>query len=132
MEIADDVPTVWSTLHYGGQPTAAWLSCAGDGSTAAITDDWHEFAVVWSARNLTFMLDGVPYYTSVAEGWDQTLVRNPLSASAPFDVNYFIMLNLAVGNPSYEYGFTKMAPDWTETSMLVDWVRVYGMPAAWA
>ena len=66
----------------------------------------------WSPDQITFMIDDVPYYT-----------YNPTAKNSdtwPFDLDQFLLLNIAMG------GFSG-TPDagFTESSMLIDYVRVY-------
>jgi beta-glucanase (GH16 family) len=65
-----------------------------------------------SPNQITFMIDGVGYYT-----------YNPASKNLstwPFDLDQFLLLNVAMGG----YSGTPDA-NFTESSMVIDYVRVY-------
>ncbi len=107
---------VHGTLHgpgYAGNSpfTAAYSLPAG----RRFADDYHVFAVQWSADLVAFSVDGHEYYR---------IARAQLTtATTPwvFDRPFFILLNVAVGgnwpgNPNASSAFPQ--------TMLVDWVRV--------
>ncbi len=79
-----------------------------------LTADFHIYSVEWTNQGFTFFLDGVPHYT---------LLRSQIPAdNYPFDEEFYIILNLAVGghfleNPDQNTVFPM--------SLQVDWVRVY-------
>jgi beta-glucanase (GH16 family) len=81
---------------------------------ARLGDDFHTYAVEWSASAIAFYVDDVLYET-----------QTPQSATGrawAFDQPFFVILNVAVG------GTWPGAPDSTTTlpqTMKVDWVRVY-------
>jgi uncharacterized protein (TIGR03437 family) len=88
--------------------------------TGNLADDFHVFAVEWSAQQITFYVDGNLYETQTdsGSGWVFNLPNNP----------FFIILNAAVGGdwPGSPDSTTQFPQD-----MLVDYVRVY-QPAATA
>ena len=71
----------------------------------------------WSPDQITFMIDGVGYYTY------RPSVKN--NNTWPFDLDQFLLLNVAIG------GFSG-TPDsnFTESSMIIDYVRVYQQSTA--
>jgi beta-glucanase (GH16 family) len=81
---------------------------------AKLGDDFHTYAVEWSAAAIKFYVDGNLYET-----------QKPSAATGrtwEFDHPFFILLNVAVG------GQWPGAPDLTTSfpqTMKVDWVRVY-------
>lgn len=77
-----------------------------------VSENFHIYSVNWSPTKITFLVDNVAYYT-----------YNPIdknSATWPFDLEQFLILNVAIG------GFSG-TPDanFTQSSMLVDYVRIY-------
>lgn len=77
-----------------------------------VAENFHVYSMNWSPNQITFMIDGVGYYT-----------YNPTSKNAstwPFDLDQFLLLNVAMG------GFSG-TPDanFTESAMVIDYVRVY-------
>ncbi|MDG1397445.1 MAG: family 16 glycosylhydrolase [Polaribacter sp.] len=77
-----------------------------------VADNFHVYSMNWSPDQITFMIDGVGYYTYKPSS------KN--SATWPFDIDQFLLLNVAIGG----YSGT---PDtnFTESSMVIDYVRVY-------
>ena len=77
-----------------------------------VAENFHVYSMNWSPDQITFMIDGVGYYT-----------YNPASKNLntwPFDLDQFLLLNVAMG------GFSG-TPDanFTESAMIIDYVRVY-------
>ncbi|WP_460326218.1 carbohydrate binding domain-containing protein [Paenibacillus sp. YSY-4.3] len=122
MELLGHEPNkIYGTLHYGLPHEQAQGSYTlPDGRTFA--EDFHTFAVEWEPGEFRFYVDGVLY--SKQNNW---FSKNPQEGGeytypAPFDRDFFLQLNLAVGgdwpgNP----GPTTEFPQ----KMLVDYVRVY-------
>ncbi len=83
-------------------------------ASGALADDFHVYAVEWSAGEIDFYMDGKLYetQTSGSAGWVFNVPNNP----------FFIILNAAVGGdwPGPPDATTKFPLD-----MLVDYVRVY-------
>ncbi|MEN9335810.1 MAG: hypothetical protein RLZZ500_797 [Bacteroidota bacterium] len=77
-----------------------------------IAQNYHVYSMNWSPNQITFLLDGVAYYT-----------YNPAVKNAntwPFDAEQYLLLNIAMG------GFAGSIPaNYTQTSMIIDYVRVY-------
>ena len=77
---------------------------------------YHRYAVEWTEDSLTFYVDGNEYYSWTASN---TSDHNQW----PFNTDFHLILNIAVGGT---WGGQQGIRDgeW-ETSMLVDYVRVY-------
>jgi len=104
------VDYVQSTLHT---PSSNGNSVNHGGIVASgLANDFHVYSMNWSPVQITFLLDGVAYYT-----------YNPPDKNAdtwPFDKEQFLLLNVAMG------GVAGAVPaDFTQATMLVDYVRVY-------
>ncbi len=101
---------IQSTLHT---PSSYGNSINNGGIVASdLANNFHVYSVNWSPFQISFLLDGVVFYT-----------YNPAVKDAstwPFDKDQFLLLNVAVGGIA---GAT--ATNFTQTSMLVDYVRVY-------
>jgi beta-glucanase (GH16 family) len=107
-------------IHFGGAwPQNSYLT-SGDyrfpgGSTIA---DFHVYAVEWAEGSIAWYCDGVPVGKKTS-GWYSSSAPFP----APFDKDFHILLNLAVGG-NFDGG--KMPPDdFMSGVMKVDYVRVY-------
>jgi beta-glucanase (GH16 family) len=99
--------TIYGTMHYPTQKNPN-----GDGGTTTVStasSDFHRYAAIWSATSIQILVDDVVYYT---------LSNN---SSIPFNQNFFIILNLAMGG---NFGGT-VDPALTTDQMEIDYVRVY-------
>ena len=83
---------ICGTIHYGAQwpdnrySTENFVFPAGS-STA----DWHTYAVEWTSSEMRWYVDDICYSTKTE--WDSVGFHE----NAPFDQNFYIILNLAVG-----------------------------------
>jgi len=103
----NDLNKIFSTLHYPGHSGGN-----GSGGTTVIsnaTTEFHRYALDWSATTIKFMVDDVPYYTFANAG------------SLPFNQNFFIILNFAIGGT---FGGT-VDPNFTSSIMEIDYIRLY-------
>lgn len=101
---------VQSTLHT---PSSSGNSVNHGGTLASdLQNEYHVYSMNWSANQISFLLDNVVYYT-----------YNPSVKNAntwPFDNEQYLLLNMALG------GYAGNIPaNFTQASMLIDYVRVY-------
>ncbi len=117
MENVGHLPTtVHGTLHGPGYSGGSGLTASLNSPTgAAFGDDFHVYAVEWSANRVRFLVDGAVYRT-------RTPADLPGGASWVFNRPFFLLLNLAVGGnwPGPPDGTTQFPQQ-----LLVDYVRVY-------
>jgi beta-glucanase (GH16 family) len=77
-----------------------------------ISQNYHVYSMNWSPFQITFLLDGVAFYT-----------YNPAIKDAntwPFDKEQYLIFNIAMG------GFAgNIPPNFTQANMIIDYVRVY-------
>lgn len=98
---------IYATLHYPGHSGAN-----GNGNTLVIANSstaFHSYIMEWSAASIKFYVDDQLFHT----------VAN--TSSLPFNQNFFIILNFAIGG---NFGGT-VDPAFTNATMEVDYVRVY-------
>ncbi len=98
---------IYGTFHYPTQ-----VNTYGDGSSTSIstaTTDFHRYAAVWTPSSIQLLVDDVVYYTL------------PNTPSLPFNQNFFIILNVAMGG---NFGGS-VDPAFTSAQMEIDYVRVY-------
>ncbi len=79
-------------------------------------DDFHLFAMEWEPGSITWFVDGIQYHQ---------LTPNNIGPWAPFQEDFYLILNLAVG------GNWPGSPDATTVlpqTLEVDYVRVYNRP----
>jgi beta-glucanase (GH16 family) len=122
-----DLERVYGTAHYG----FAWpLQQQSQGPATPVEDpsgDFHEYALEWSGNELRWYVDGVNYQTLTRDGWytyyyaGREIGYQVGAGAAPFDVDFHLLLNLAIGGTlPGEVGEGAIPSD-----MVVDYVRVY-------
>ena len=102
---------IQSTLHT---PSSSGNSVNHGGMLASsdIAENFHIYSMNWSPNQITFLLDGVAYYTY------NPSVKN--ASTWPFDKEQYMLLNIAMG------GVAGTIPSaFTEASMVIDYVRLY-------
>ncbi|WP_438431156.1 carbohydrate binding domain-containing protein [Gorillibacterium sp. sgz500922] len=122
MELLGQEPNkIYGTLHYGQPHEQAQGSYSLPGG-ATFSDDYHTFGLEWEPGEFRFYVDGLLY--AKLNNWYS---QNPQEGAAytypaPFDQDFFLQLNLAVGGdwPGNPNGTTAFPQ-----KMLVDYVRVY-------
>jgi len=120
MEAKGRLPEYYSgAIHFGGrwprnQHTTTGSYCFPDSGTI---EDFHVYAVEWTDKQITWLCDD----KIVGKVTEWKSENNPFPA--PFDVPFYIVLNLAVGG--LFDGSREPAPSFTSAEMKVDYVRVY-------
>ncbi len=102
-----DLNKIYGTLHYPGRSGGN-----ADGNTIMIPDAttaFHTYVVDWTPASIKIYVDAQLYHT----------VAN--SAALPFNQNFFILLNMAMGG---NFGGA-VDPAFTTATFEVDYVRVY-------
>ncbi len=111
---------VGHTVHYGGDPST-YLTRPTKLKTSFA--EWHTYGLEWRSDHLAWFVDGVEMYRVNNTAWrtDSPLGQN--NPTAPFDVPFYIVIDLAVGG-NYDGG---VRPDasFVSAEMQVDYVRVY-------
>lgn len=119
--LGHDPGRVYGTLHGPGYSGGAGLTSSTVlANGASLSDAYHVYAVDWTPTGFVWSLDGVPYF-------ERKSTQIPAGARWVFDRPEFIILNLAVGGnwPGYPDASTVFPQ-----TLLVDHVRVYGLPPA--
>ncbi|WP_339617725.1 family 16 glycosylhydrolase [uncultured Gilvimarinus sp.] len=119
---------VYGTLHYG----RVWPNNLNTGSDysppANVWDEFHTYAVEWEQGEIRWYVDDVHFATHTQDDWftyywgGQEQGFQLGTDDAPFDQNFHMLLNVAVG------GNWPGAPDGSASfpqTMEVDYVRVY-------
>ncbi len=108
--------TVYGTIHYGGSFPANVSSSSTTTPSVGSVADFHEYAVEWEPGAIRWYLDDVLYGTKTS--WYSSGGPFP----APFDIEFHLLLNLAVGGnfPGSPDGSTVFP-----SRYVVDYVRVY-------
>jgi beta-glucanase (GH16 family) len=108
MEHRGNSPNViHGTLHYPG-------NSGGNANTATKTISnastaFHVYKVIWNSATIKFYVDDVLFHTFAN------------SNSVPFNKNFFLILNVAMGGT---FGGA-ISPTFVQSAMEVDYVRVY-------
>ena len=106
----EDINYISSALHTpccnGGNPNK------GGTIASDLANEYHIYSVNWSPDQITFLLDGVGFYT-----------YNPAVKDAttwPFFEDQYLLLNVAMGGIA-----GAIDASFTQSSMLIDYVKVY-------
>ncbi|MGZ9898676.1 family 16 glycosylhydrolase [Shewanella gaetbuli] len=129
---------VHGTLHYG----QAWPKNVYSGQEYHLpdgqnpADDFHVYAVEWQQDEIRWYVNDVHYATQTSSGWysqyiDETGLLATAPGDAPFNQNFHMLLNLAVGG-AWAGNVNNTGIDETvfPQSMLIDYVRVYECAAS--
>ncbi len=107
-------------LHATNEVSSAIHTPSSSGATvntdtqmlADVANNFHVYSVNWSPQRITFLIDGVGYYTYEPDVYN--------ADTWPFDLDQFLLLNVAMG------GFAgNVDASFSESSMIIDYVRVY-------
>jgi beta-glucanase (GH16 family) len=82
--------------------------------------DWHVYGVVWNQDELILLIDGKRIRRLARTDWNTSFYNNP---SAPFDKDFHLIFNLAVGGNFGNIGAP--VPAEFPWAMEIEWVRVY-------
>ncbi|SCY38913.1 Por secretion system C-terminal sorting domain-containing protein [Nonlabens sp. Hel1_33_55] len=77
-----------------------------------VAEDFHLYSMNWSPDQITFLIDNEPFYTYNPEVKD--------AETWPFDKDQYMLLNVAMGGIS-----GSVEPGFTQSPMVIDYVRVY-------
>ncbi len=116
-QTGDEPDRILGTLHYGGSfPLNTYSGNSTNLPVGSANSEFHTYAVEWQAGEIRWYIDGALYATQNA--WYSTSGIFP----APFDVDFHMLLNLAVGGnlPGNPDGSTVFPMDY-----VIDYVRVY-------
>ncbi|MGC4100721.1 family 16 glycosylhydrolase [Ferruginibacter sp.] len=103
----NELNKIYGTLHHPGHSGGN-----GDGSTLVISNastEFHNYILEWSASTIKLSVDSQVFFTFAN------------NASLPFNQNFFVILNVAMGGT---FGGA-IDPAFTSGTMEVDYVRVY-------
>lgn len=110
-----------NTLHYS---SGSWSSTYRTNKHIfenSTISDWHTYGLEWTEDHIAWYVDGTEAFRLTSDVyWSSSA---PDDDNAPFDVDFYILFNLAVGG-NYDGGV--QPPDsFTSGDMEVDYVRVY-------
>lgn len=115
--LGDDTNRVLGTIHYGEPwPNNRFSSADYVLDSGTFNEDFHVFAVEWEEGEIRWYVDDILYSTQ--NSWFSSGGSFP----APFDVDFHLLLNMAVG------GNLPGSPDASTVfpqEYVIDYVRVY-------
>ncbi len=96
MEAVNATTEVHGTIHYGG----SWPNNTYSGGSYSLggtnfADEFHVYAVEWEADEIRWYVDGAHYSTRYSWQWHSD--GDPGNPLAPFDQEFYLILNAAVG-----------------------------------
>ena len=114
---------ICGTIHFGGQwPNNTYLTKDYAFPAGDSTGQWHTYAVEWENGEIRWYVDDICYSTQTE--WFSTGYPSP----APFNQNFYIILNLAVGGQFDGVNGVEADPSIFadgEKHFDIDYVRVY-------
>ena len=112
-------------LHYGGRwPENKFKTRNVKLPNAA--DAYHVFALEWGQGQMDWFIDNRKIYSLTHKEWHTQSADKKENPFAPFDENFNLILNLAVGGDLPDQKNEKrFNPKSFPAELLVDWVRVY-------
>jgi beta-glucanase (GH16 family) len=110
--------------HYGGTYPANTFQVGKYAFPSGIDiTSFHEYSVLWCPDSICWMVDGNQFFQM--NDWGTSSEAGYLGKPTPFDQEFYVLLNLAVGGHFDEFRIPKET--FTEAEMLVDYVRVYAL-----
>jgi beta-glucanase (GH16 family) len=113
---------VYQTLHYGKNSTDVQSQGTKTLTNGDFSSDYHVFSVEWDPDKISFFVDGELTKT-IAKWYTGTEGVGIITYPAPFDQNFYVILNIAVGGNWP--GNPDTTTDFTKAKMLVDYVKIY-------
>lgn len=124
--VGNEPETVWFSAHSQKVTTKSegrYIDPAtglgyrhSEGIAIATPGEYHTYGMEWTHEYVKAYFDGVQYYYAPNPKPDENDVT-----AWPFDKEYYIKLNLAIGGSWGGY----IDPDFTTATYEIDWVRVY-------
>jgi beta-glucanase (GH16 family) len=132
MEARGRIPSVVNqAVHYGGYGDGHRLNEKYGGYTFPEDggiEDFHVYAVEWMPDHISWFVDGVRIYSVDESQWFTDAVDKTENPTAPFNKDFHIILNMAVGG-KYDQGV--LPPEsFDSAAMAVDYVRVWALTEA--
>ncbi|WP_051689276.1 carbohydrate binding domain-containing protein [Butyrivibrio sp. AE2032] len=127
MEVmGQDTSKSYHTIHYGYSSGSGHKENQGTRTIEAngYSNDFHDYVVEWDPGKITWFVDGEEVYTT-SDWYTGTDDDNQITYPAPFDQNFYVILNLAVGGSWVGYPDDETYSHINEDAYEIDYVRVY-------
>ena len=124
MESANLTTTVGGALHFGGEyPANTSTSSSYSLGGASFSDAFHIYAVEWEPDAIRWYVDNTLFATRTSAQWYSS--GAPGNPRAPFDQEFYLILNAAVGGWYTGCTSTSCITASFPQEYLIDYVRVY-------
>jgi beta-glucanase (GH16 family) len=98
---------IFGSLHYPGN--SGGNAVTGSKLISNVSTEFHIYKVIWNSVNIRFYVDDVLFKSA------------PNTSTLPFNQDFFLIMNIAMGG---NFG-GPIDPNFTQSSMFVDYIRVY-------
>ena len=129
MEVmGQDTSRSYHTVHYGYDQGSGHKQNQGtytlDSASLDYSDDFHIFTLDWDPGKMTWYVDGQEVYTT-NDWYTGSSDDDQLTYPAPFDQDFYLILNLAVGGSWVGYHTDEVKEAMNDAAFDIDYVRVY-------
>ncbi|WP_024866626.1 carbohydrate binding domain-containing protein [Butyrivibrio sp. FCS014] len=127
MEVmGQDTGKSYHTIHYGYSADTGHKENQGSKVLGgnSFSDEYHVFTIDWDPGKITWYVDGEEVY-STDDWYTGTDDDNQITYPAPFDQNFYIILNLAVGGSWVGYPGEAEYAQMNDKAYEIDYVKVY-------
>ncbi len=114
---------VGTTLHFGGGAGNRHTYLTRDTVLSSSTEEWHTYGVERKEEGIVWYIDRREVFRVDKKDYWTGAVSKEENPDAPFDVPFYLLLNLAVGG-NYDGG-REPPEEFVSAAMYVDYVRVY-------
>lgn len=105
--VGNQLNKIYGTVHYPG--FSGGNAVGGTTMISNVTTEFHKYAAEWNGSTIKFSVDDVVFFT----------FNN--NSSLPFNQNFFLILNVAMGG---NFGGA-VDPAFVSANMEIDYIRVY-------
>ncbi len=116
----------YHTIHYGYSQGTGHKENQGSKviEDNGYSNDFHTYAVEWDPGKITWFVDDEPVYET-SDWYTGTDDDNQVTYPAPFDQNFYVILNLAVGGSWVGYPDEDTYSHMNDDAYEIDYVKVY-------
>ena len=90
-------------------------------------EEWHVYGIKWTPDEFIMLIDGYQFYRMTRSNWTSSFYNSwPSNPSAPFDRDFYMILNLALDSGQFNGASSGNLVDSDfPIAMEVDWIRCY-------